>query len=318
MDAYIPLILVALLALVSGGIFFFGFHIDQTNRPTLVYALLMLLVGVGLGFLTYYNNKQDNLNLANSYTWLQVFFLALGIFHTWLMYKKLFWSKRDGFAKSRDSFLPELLYSIFLMALVTVGILAALSFKGQTVLAGLFWAVALPFLVPFVLLKTFDALNQIPTRDFSQKWVFTKEPIREDNWHWVNELWIEFEVYDSWASERRRAGRKARFRIRAPRQVPLREVYRLAVREYNQKGPEVVLQDLGFEMVHNGQFWWLFSIKFIWGKPNTWFRSIRYLDPYKATVAGELELTDIIVARRMPFSNAAAFMDDGEVAMGEL
>jgi hypothetical protein len=318
MDAYIPLIIVSILCLVSGGIFFFGFHIDQTNRPTVIYAVIMLLLGIGLGFLTYYNNKQDNLNLASSYTWMQVFFALLGLFHTWFMYKKLFWSKRDGFAKSRDSFLPELLYGIFLMTLVTVGILAALSYKGQTVLAGLFWAVGIPFLVPFMILKTFDGLNQIPKRDFSQKWIFSKEPIREDNWHWVNELWVEFEVYQSWSTERRRAGRKARFRIRAPRQVPLREVYRLAVREYNQKGPEVVLQDLGFEAANNGAFWWLFSIKFMWKKPNTWFRSIRYLDPMQATVEGELLPTDIVVARRMSFSSDAGFADDGEIAMGEM
>jgi hypothetical protein len=318
MEAYIPFILVTLFALVTGGIFFFGFHLDQTNKATLIYATIMLVFGILLGFLTYYNNKQDNLNLAGSYTWMQAFFGLLGIFHVWFMYKKLFWSKRDTNSKTKDSFLPEFLYSLFLATLVTVGILAALSYKGQTVLAGLFWAVAIPFMVPLIFIKAFDALNQIPKMDFSQKWAFSKEPIKEDNWHWVNEAWVEFEVYESWLTEVRRNGRKARFRIRAPRQVPMREVYRLAVREYNQKGPEIVLQDLGFEAAHNGQFWWLFSIKFVWTQPKTWYRSMRYLDPYKAVSAGEVLSTDIIVAQRMAFSAIPSFDDDGEIAMGEM
>lgn len=318
MDPYIPILLMAALALVAGGIFFFGFHIDQTNRATLIYAALMLLLGIGLGFLTYYNNASDKLNLANSYTWLQVFFLLFGSFHLWFLYNKLFWSKRDGFAKNRDSFLPEFVYSLLLMSLVTVGILAVFYFKSSPSLAGLFWAVSMPFLLPFVFIKAFDALNQIPSKDFSEKWTFTKEPLREDNWRWLNEVWVEFEVYESLVAERRRAGRKARFRIRAPREVPLREVFRLAVREYNQKGPEVVMQDLGFESVNNGQFWWLFSVKFLWGKPNTWFRSIRYLDPYQATVAGELEPNDIVMVSRMASANATSFAEDNDVAMGEL
>jgi hypothetical protein len=62
----------------------------------------------------------------------------------------------------------------------------------------------------------------------------------------------------------------------------------------------------------------LFSIKFMWKKPNTWFRSIRYLDPMQATVEGELLPTDIVVARRMSFSSDAGFADDGEIAMGEM
>ncbi|MBK7407692.1 MAG: hypothetical protein IPJ40_06175 [Saprospirales bacterium] len=79
--------------------------------------------------------------------------------------------------------------------------------------------------------------------------------------------------------------RKAKFRILAPRNAPLGEIFRLAVREYNKQGAQIVVQDLGFEPENQGHFWWLFSLKFVWNRPHTWFPNLRYLDPMDSALA---------------------------------
>jgi hypothetical protein len=128
-------------------------------------------------------------------------------------------------------------------------------------------------------------------------------------------------VYENWIGQRRRKGRIAQFRVQVPRQVPLREVYRLAVRVWNQNSnavQDIVVQDLGFESVNQGRFWWLFSIKFEWLKPSTWFREPRFLNPMQSIVANDLKPNDIIRAQRMAFINADLDDDDDDIPMGEL
>lgn len=317
MDVFIPILSITALGLLAGGLFFFGFNLDQTDKRTFIYAIVALIVGLLLGGLTYLVNR-SSLDSALSYHILQLIFIGLGSFHAWFLYRKMFWSRRDSQLSDKDSFLPEFLYTLFTMLLMTAGFMLPLGYFYQNFeKATPFWSVSLLFIIPFFLAKTFDFLNQIPSKDYSQKWSFSKDRISEDDWDWANEMWINFEVRETLAAQRTGRGRYARFRILVPRQTPIREVYRLAVREYNRKSPEVVVQDLGFERGNDGRFWWLFSVKFIWNHPNTWFRGIRHLDPYDSVVANDLRAEDIITARRKSFQNGEA-LDYGEVAMGEL
>lgn len=320
MTEYLPLLILLGIAIVLGALFFFAFSIDQNGWRTKIYPLVMTVVGGLAGLYLHFSSIDDPMDLPLHYMVLQGVFLLLGFFHIWFLYRKLFWSKRNSFDLENDSFLPELVYSLLVLALMTAGLFAAYGYFAGFPKMSNYWVVGIPLVLPFLFIKTYDTLNQIPHKDFSQKWVFTKEQIGEQNWDWVNEMWVHFEVKENLISERQNKGRNARFRISAPRKVPLREFYRLAIREYNRQGPDIMVQDLGFERVNQGQFWWLFSIKYLWNQPNTWFRKNRYLDPYSSAVANKIRSTDIILARRMRTKEAVVnqeVFDDG-IPMGEL
>jgi Type VI secretion system, TssN len=321
MTAFLPLALVGGIGIVLGLIFMFGFNIDQNDRRTILYPIFLFLIGSLLGVILYFGSRNDPMNEPMFYIIMQFAFFLIGLFHNWWIYKKLFWTKRDTYKAERDSILPEFIYTLTSMFLVVAGLIVSFGFFSGFVKTGNYWAIGILFILPFLFIKTYDFLNQIPKRDFSKKWTFSSERIGEDNWEWANETWVNFEVKETREAERLKSGRTARFRILVPRKVPLREMYRLAVREYNKQGPDVVVQDLGFERNNEGRFWWLFSIKWVWNRPNTWFRKMRYLDPFASSVGNEILTTDTIVARRMPFVSGIQEDEElgfGEIAMGEL
>ena len=56
------------------------------------------------------------MSLSNSYLLMQGIMLLLGIGFIPLLYNKLFWTKRNAYDRTQDSFFPEALY-VFLAAL---------------------------------------------------------------------------------------------------------------------------------------------------------------------------------------------------------
>lgn len=310
----LPLLSLLGVSLVLLIIFMSVFKRDQNDWRTRLYLLFMILVGALAGLWFEYGSSAQGNALHIIYWALQGIFFIMGILHLWWMYQKLFWSKRDSFQAENDSFWPELVYTLTVLFLMTAALFSVCYFSDFEKVFN-YWAISISFVLPFFFLKSYDFLNQIPQRDFSQRWMFTDDRIGEENWDWVNEIWVQFEVRENLVSERLSKGRTASFRIYAPRRVPLREVFRLAVREYNRKGPEVSVQDLGFERENKDRFWWLFSIKFLWYRPNTWFRRVRYLDPYSSPVKNEIRHTDIVKARRM---NLQVVIEEEDIPMGEL
>ncbi|MFZ2899009.1 MAG: TssN family type VI secretion system protein [Saprospiraceae bacterium] len=271
-----------------------------SDRRTILFLLFFLPMGGLLGLLFFWLNKKDIMSLGDSYLLGQAVVLLLGIFHLWFMYDKLLWSKRNGFVRSQDSFFPEALYTLLASLALTAGCLAVMFYFTKEV-AVIFWSVGAIFLMPFLFLKTFDFLQQIPLKDYKVKWFFSRKLIGENDWNWSNEMWISFEVKESW--NKPGIHRSASFRILAPRHIPLGEIFRLAVREYNKQGNKIVVQDLGFEPDNQDRFWWLFSLKFRWNKPHTWFPNFRYLDPNDSALANALRPGDLVKARRISTGN---------------
>jgi Type VI secretion system, TssN len=314
---FAPLLTLMGVGGVLGSVFALAFSLDQNNLKTTLYPIFATLMGMLLGVILHYGSVDDPMNLPWIYIGLQFLVLFLGSLHLWWMYKKLFWSKRDTYSKERDSFSPEFTYTMYIMVMMSAGMLAGYGyFSGFGKMAN-YWAINILFIAPFLFIKAYDFLNQVPYRDFAKKWTFTKDRIDEDNWEWNNEMWVHFEVRETVQAERLKKGRMSRFRILAPRRVPLREIYRLGVREYNKKAPQVVLQDLGFEIGNDGQFWWLFKVKTVWNRPNTWFRRVRYLDPFSSPVVNDMRPNDILIMYRMALTPGLE-LDYSEIAMGEM
>ena len=323
MAQFLPLILLAGVGSILGIVFMFAFKLDQNDWRTKLYPIFMLLFGGGLGVGLHFGSASNPMNLPAIYMGIQLVVMLIGIFHLWFLYKKLFWSKRSTNDEAADSFLPETVYTLTILFFIAAGLMAAYGYFAGFQKIGDFWAVSVPFVIPFLFTKSYDFLNQFPRKDFSQKWGFAATQIKEDNWRWENETWIYFEVKERLDNTKIKENRAASFRIKAPRKVPLREVFRLAIREYNKNTEDIVVQDLGFEKNNQGKFWWLFSIKFIWNQPSTWFRKMRYLDPYSSTIANDILPKDVILAQRMwtkeAFENLEEYFEDnGEIAIGEL
>lgn len=321
MEQFLPIISLSFIGVVLGAIFMLGFKLDQNDWRTLLYPVLMLLLGGLGGLLMDFSSAGNPLVLPLIYVLVQVAFLLFGIFHLWLMYRKLIWSKRNTVDLQSDSVVPEMIYTFLIFSFAVVGFLVGYGYFAGFAKIGTYWGIGIPFIIPFLFMKSYDFLNQIPKRDFSQKWKFTNEAIKEFNWNWENEIWVNFEVKEKLVDAKVKTNRLVAFKILAPRRVPIREVFRLAIREYNKKGPTIIVQDLGFEQENKDRFWWLFSIKFEWKRPNTWFRKIRYLDPYSSSVSNEISPKDTVLARRMftqeAFQNKEPYFDDN-IPMGQL
>lgn len=322
MNEFIPLMAVIGISLLLITLFFTVFKLDQKDWRTKFYPLFMaLLSGLG-GLWLHFGNQYDPVNLPRIYIAIQIICLLMGVIHLWIIYQKLFWSKRDTYDSGKDSFLPEFVYTLIVLCFLSAGFMGATAYlEGATKMIN-YWDIGLLLIVPFLFLKSYDLLNQIPQRDFTNKWTFTDQRIGEDNWQWENEIWISFLVKENLEGDLLKKGRYASFRVSSPRRVPLGESFRLAIREYNRKGPEVLVQDLGFERESQDQFWWLFTVKVIWNRPNTWFRKIRYLNANISPLKNGIGPDDVILVRRRTIIGATnpieeyAFNED--IAMGEI
>ena len=112
MNEFIPLMAIIGISLLLITLFFTVFKLDQKDWRTKFYPLFIALLG-GLGGLwLHFGSKYDPINLPKIYIAIQVICLGMGMTHLWIMYKKLFWSSRDGFDSEKDSFLPELVYTM--------------------------------------------------------------------------------------------------------------------------------------------------------------------------------------------------------------
>lgn len=280
----------------------------KKDLKSTLYILLCLIAGGLLGLLFYWLDHRGTMELGEGYLAIQAIALLFGVFHVWFLYRYLLWSRRDGYIREQDSFWPEAGYSLLAALGLGLGIFLALFFFVKDV-AMPYWSAGAVFLIPFLLLKAFDFLQQIPLRDYQVKWFFSQKRINENEWNWSNEMWISFVVNES-----RKKGRKAKFRILAPRNASLGEIFRLAIREYNRQGRNVVVQDLGFEPENQGQFWWLFSLKFRWNRPHTWFPNLRYLDPHDTAQINALRPGDLVKATRISSGKEAVTQ---EIAVGQ-
>jgi hypothetical protein len=314
----ITLIVVGMLLLLFGAYFFVGFGRSQAERSTFIYLLVALIIGALLSGFVWFANRKDE-NWGSTYLMLQLSMLAIGVFHTLVMYRSLFWVRRNVNYAEKDSFWAELVFSAFIMLILTVVIVFPIAYVFNISVASKFKDVCILFLLPFLSLKCFDALNQIPYIDHAWKWTFNKDRINEDNWTWQNETWVQFEVNSKLNSQVEGRGETAKFKAFVPKNTPLREVFRLGVREYNEKSPKVRLYDLGYESGNLDHFYWLFTIdQFDWRRMNTWFTPEVILNPYDSIQKNALDSTKIVKAKRVLFAEPVHTLANQVVAMGEL
>lgn len=292
--------LILLLAtILSSGVVLFLYTGGKFDKKSVRYTGILAALGAATGAIGWLLLQHAGISLFYVFLLCLLLFLVIGSFHTVTLYD-LFWATRDPESWKKDSLAKETGFTLGVAAVMVL--LFALVFGYLTrkwEVAASMWALLLAFPLPFILLKAFDFMLQVPRPEFDKKWFYEIFPFDETQWKRENLVSVGFVVADSVANERKWFSTKARFSIVIPKDQELRLIYRLALREYHQKNPSVPVQELGYE--HNPPtFWWLFKIPFVLWKPSTWRRLPRYLDPYETIANNHLQNGDFISVKRMP------------------
>lgn len=286
------LILLIVSAVVSLVLFIvlWQMKIGEIKRDTLLHSLLGFLLLALPGFFGLVVGKAPQL----VYLACLLIFLLLGILHAWRMYS-LYWARRASGDPSRDSFFPEFVFTLFMAALgVIVFTIHFWVWASEFALA--FSTVLIFFPLPFLFLKAYDFAIQIQAPDYEKKAVWEDfSPILGAN----TEINVRFKVHTRLINEKNFFARRTGVSVEAAYNDILGNVFRYGIEEVNREEPDI--QIINLERDESKPFWWLFYIKFVLWRPNTWNRKIRYLDVGATVKENKLKSGDIIVAKRILF-----------------
>jgi hypothetical protein len=234
--------------------------------------------------------------------------LILGILQIWSLYRQT-WIVRNKFDKTKDSLVVELSFTMVLAFLCSVCYVLsprALGFfkLGKAMPDTGLWDAPLYFLLPFLVFKLADWASQIPFRTVEAPWFSPLETVNPEHWPWRDLTRVDFQIAESLLEEYTLFGRKSVPWIEVPRESPLGKVFNLTMDERRKKQGVRTIQDIGNEYDGAPKFWWIFSIKFIWWRPSTWFRRPRYLNPNFTIAKNQILNGDIVKARRISAENA--------------
>jgi hypothetical protein len=293
-----------LFIIAVSGLTIFWINKGRPDRKTNIYTLLMALGGAFVAFLVwvlYHGAKFSDdpvVSLAIVYGLAQLIMLGMGFLHVWMLYRFM-WSGRDKDYWERDSLLAEVSFSIWVSHFMLMFFcLTYYLITKSTIETTSFWGLFIPFLLPFATVKLTDLMNQIPAKEFDTKWYYQLTELDETRWNWANTMIVGFQVVDAYDNEEKFGATKAWFTIQVPRDQPLVNVYRLALRVYHEKHHTVPIQDIGYE-TNPPQFWWLFYNQFNIFKPSTWFVRDRYFDPYATLEQNKISNHLLVTAKRM-------------------
>jgi hypothetical protein len=264
------------------------------------HILIVLLVSSIAGLVT-----ESKFNGSPNIVWVgRLIILVLGIGHLISLYY-IGWSKRDSYKYKEDSILPEGIFTLLL------GLGSAICFcaSPRSLPIQFFeftftpdpitmWDAPIIFLLPFVFLKLFDFAGHVPSKVVENPWIFPLEEVNTEHWPWRDLIRINFRVSKSLRDEGHIFGRWTTPWIEVPREISLGKVFQLNMQEHRKHRRDTI-QDLGNEYVGEPFFWWIFSIKWVWWKPSSWWRSIRYLDPDATLSVNLVRNGDIIRAKRV-------------------
>ena len=229
--------------------------------------------------------------------------LGLGVLNVWVLYRRP-WPVRSKFEFEEDSFLPEFLFALLGGLLVSIAYsVAPQSWEivdySEDVSRSL-WDAPIVFLLPFLIFKLSDFSSQIPFRVVENPWVFPLEDINPSDWPWRDLMQINFELKRSLLDEYNLFSWSARPWIEGPKEVSVGQIFRLAMQERRKRIDLSSIQDLGDEYDGAPRFVWIFSFKWIWYNPMTWYRNPRYINPDLSINQNKIQKGDVIIAKRIP------------------
>ncbi len=247
---------------------------DPTVRNTILYCILALLIGFGVGctsFIATHNPQQAFLLSVCG------FFLA-GLLHVWVMYKLFKWAGK-GALSSEGWF--TLLIGVLMMAGHTT-----CYFMYNRGYAFLFIATSIVFLLPLVSHWLLTLAAMIPLKEY-RKWFYPDKPVVADM---ENMDLSNFAVITFVFSKKPGDVVKSNFQSKAPYPIRLGDLFFFFLQEWNHKNPGSTIQYMDET---NRPFGWHFYLKESWWKPK------RYLDFDFTIRENKIGVNAIIITERV-------------------
>ncbi len=268
------------LASMFAGIFS---YVSKDNssikvKAIVTYSLLFLLLLSLLGLFGLSKMEKPLLTFIN----VQSGVLILGVLHCWLLFKINRWPQRD-------SFWPELVFTMFIGLIGLIGFIWVFGFFNGTDYLKLFSFSVILFSIPFLFLKTFDYALEIPALDYP-KWHYSQDAVPEietlpDDKVIVVALEFFRNVGDPTT---------VKSRAKAPLRMEFGSYFALFINEYNEANIGNRINYLDHS--HQSYGWTFYK------KPK-WWQFKRYIDPKNTLNENKLAENDIIIAERHQIIN---------------
>lgn len=210
----------------------------------------------------------------------QAYFLLFGSLHFYLMHQLLRWSGDDS------SFWAEVLYTVILGMLGSIGFLLVYRFVNEEGLVYLMTTSSLFFIIPLFIFHTFRKATAIPPRVLKH-WLYPiSENIQEpDESKMKNLLVISFEFP-------KKAGDShyTNFRAKAPTDMEFGQLVYHFINDYNERHPNEKIEYISDRGDVHG---WIFY------KKSTWYSFItQYLDTGRTIYTNNIRENDVIICSR--------------------
>ncbi|PHN05103.1 TssN family type VI secretion system protein [Flavilitoribacter nigricans] len=295
---YIELIVLICLSILFLLLFLWRKEGDLKKNTIWQIALSFLIIGAigALGGWLIPGSGPNN----HYFLWFQLMLFLLGIIHTWVIYKKLFWKRRDVFNKEEDSFFPEFFYTLFITSIAGLGFFLAFYLVSQEFeLAQTFTSALIVFPLPFIILKSFDTAQQIEKNQFEYEWEYSPTPINHELIDWNPNARIHFAVMQNFSDQNKFFKKRdekpwSNFPVD---DTSLGTVFQVFVQLYSQNHPNLAIQDL-MANEDGERVWWLFTRKFRLSDSRTWGGG-KYLNPEITLPGNDLSPGDVVYATRM-------------------
>ncbi len=256
-------------------------NIDK--KQVIKYVLLITFVFL---LCTVFVFSNDNAAFTN-YISIQIFSLLMGIGHCWLMYTWCKWSSRESFWTELwfTTFITSAACTIFL--LVATFLIKADEMERNSVV--LWYSTAfIPFLLPYLVLKSFDFAWNIPPRAF-KLWYHPltdeiPDPLEYDLADHMKVIALELQP--------RKDGIARNIKVKAPERMELGHYFMSFVEQYNIRNPEETISVTSEDDTAHG---WIFYLK------TSWYKKATVFDADMTFNDNAIRENDTIIAERVKY-----------------
>ncbi len=251
---------------------------NKSKKKAIIYGIILLIVFALVGLLS--SPKVLNDTALNSFIGFQVLFLILGCVHVWVV--RTFFK---DLAEDKSNFINEFFFSL---AFALIGLISFYKvvdiFKPDFNYT--FLTAIIPFMVPMLTVKLFEAALLIPVKVYKQ-WLYplgenVKDPTSNEL---KNPIVISFEFKKKGKAD----NEVTNFRVKAPENLEFGKLFYFFLNDYNERNTEEKVEFLDDS---NQPYKWVF-----YRKPS-FFKGVQYLNFSKTVNANNLKEDDVVICQR--------------------
>jgi len=245
------------------------------NKKVLIYVVVFLLF-YALILLGGQLSRKEPMTI---FLMLQAGAIIGGSVHCWWMFRYFKWAKKDGFW-------PEFWFTVAIVIFSSVGLISIAIWRDMESLAAALSTSMIPFIIPYMVLKSFDAAWNIPSLRY-KLWYYplgsdVPNPTDYDLEDHMKIIAIEFKPTEN--------DDPLNIKVKAPERMELGHYFMTFIEQFNIRNPERMV-DLADDS--NMPVGWLFYVK------APWYKSARVLDGEITFNDNKVNENDILMAERI-------------------